>query len=349
MELLIARVIGLMKVEGREEEERRETETERERGDRQGKTRFEGSQEVSWGRGLLESSPAFFPLAWLERRLAGRAPEGLSALCLPFHPLALLTPALLTFQSDHIPGKLGRNHCTNLRPYLHLHPKGGGSRSLNPKHQTQETAREPCLSSQNRLHSSRGTPEDQQLSPPSPVCLPPSPSRWSSDGAKESRRGSGARGPRKPPGLRVRWEGTPGSRATPPPRPAPESLRRPRAPASARVPAAAARRRTERGGGPGGGGGGGAACLALRQIRSLLAREPRLPARRPSAPPEPPPGGAARAARARRRASRRPPPPCRPCAPLRGRPRRLRGCRGPRRRRKHGPARRGCSAGDQQL
>lgn len=110
-------------------------------------------------------------------------------------------------------------------------------------------------------------------------------SRWSSDGAGESR--ARGRGPRKPPGLRGEVGGT-RLKGPRPLRPARESPRRQRpGPRPLRVPAAA---RGDRRGGPG--GGGRRRCVPrlpkADQIGSS-AREPRLPARRPSAPPEPPP------------------------------------------------------------
>lgn len=116
MEVLIARVIGPKG--GREEREgKRESERETEiEGGERGQTGRNAlkevpKEEVSWER-FAGIFPCFFPLAWLERRLPDGTPEGAlrSLPPIPTPTLALLTP----FQSDHIPGKLERNHCTSL-------------------------------------------------------------------------------------------------------------------------------------------------------------------------------------------------------------------------------------------
>lgn len=130
--------------------------------------------EVCWNLPLL-----FSPLAWLERRLADGTPEG--TLCslppIPTPTLALLTPALLTpFQSDHIPGKLGRNHCTSLLEPCSPSPSPKGGRKPELKPRLRRAAREPCLCLRTRLPPSslRGAPQrTSNFLPLQSVCLHP--------------------------------------------------------------------------------------------------------------------------------------------------------------------------------
>lgn len=167
------------------------------------------------------------------------------------------------------------------------------------------------------------TPEDQQLSPPLLSLSASIPlSRWSSDGARRAGGGSGPEGPRKPPGLRgVRWEGTPAprGRAPSPPRAPGESPPAAPGPRPLRIPAAArgGDRREE-----GRAAEGRRRCVPrlpkADQIGSS-AREPRLPARRPSAPPEPPPESRSRAG-CPGAAPRVLPETSAPCRPLRAPP-----------------------------